>query len=143
MSTARPPVAQPGGTAEPAAPPVPGLPVDADGPVFAEPWQAQAFAMAVALHERGVFSWPQWAQALAGRIAAAQQAGDPDTGDTYYLHWLATLELMVAQHGLADPELVQQYRDGWQRAAERTPHGRPIELLPADLAAENPPPHPG
>jgi nitrile hydratase accessory protein len=114
-------------------PPLAGLPVDRDGPVFAEPWQAQAFAITLALHQRGVFSWPQWAQALAEQIGAAQAAGDPDLGDTYYLHWLATLELMVARHGLAAPDLLAQYRDGWQRAARRTPHGRPIDLLPADL----------
>lgn len=115
-------------------PPVPGLPVDGDGLVFAEPWQAQAFAMAVALHQRGVFDWPQWSLALAEQIGAAQAAGDPDTGDTYWLHWLATLETMVARHRLAEPETLQQYRIGWDRAAHRTPHGQPIELLPADLA---------
>ena len=75
---------------------VPGLPVNADGPVFREPWEAQAFAMAVALHDRGVFTWSEWAETLGAEIKRAQAAGDPDTGDTYYRHWLAALERIVA-----------------------------------------------
>ena len=116
-------------------PDVPGIPVDDDGPVFDEPWQAQAFALAVSLHERGVFSWPQWAAALGEQLAAARAAGDPDTGETYWLHWLATLERMVERHGLTDAATLDRYRTGWDRAAHRTPHGRPIELLPQDLPA--------
>ena len=79
---------------------VPGIPRDADGPVFREPWEAQAFAMALALHERGLFTWTEWAAALADEIKRAQAAGDPDTGETYYRHWLATLEKLVAQKAL-------------------------------------------
>ena len=67
---------------------VPSIPRDADGPVFREPWEAQAFAMTLALHERGLFTWPEWAAALADEIKRAQAAGDPDTGETYYPHWL-------------------------------------------------------
>ena len=91
---------------------VPGVPHDVDGPVFREPWEAQAFAMTLALHERGVFSWSEWAAALAAEIKRAQAAGDPDTGETYYLHWLNTLEkikasrhtthcIAIAMHGTA------------------------------------------
>ena len=76
---------------------VPGVPRDSDGPVFREPWEAQAFAMALALHERGVFTWAEWAAALAAEIKRAQAAGDPDTGETYYTHWLNTLEKLVAE----------------------------------------------
>ena len=75
---------------------VPGVPRDADGPVFREPWEAQAFAMALALHQKGLFTWKEWAAALADEIKRAQAAGDPDTGETYYRHWLATLENLVA-----------------------------------------------
>ena len=114
-------------------PDVPGIPVDDDGPVFAEPWQAQAFALAVSLHERGAFSWPDWAAALGEQLASARAAGDPDTGETYWLHWLATLERMVERQGLSDAATLDRYRTGWDRAAHRTPHGRPIELLPQDL----------
>src|SRR5947208_6172639 len=78
---------------------VPGIPRDAEGPVFRAPWEAQAFAMAVSLHARGVFTWSEWAQTLGDEIKRAQAAGDPDTGDTYYRHWLATLERMVAEKG--------------------------------------------
>jgi nitrile hydratase accessory protein len=113
---------------------VPGIPRDADGPVFREPWEAQAFAMALALHARGLFSWNEWAAALADQIKRAQAAGDPDSGETYYRHWLATLEKLVADKGVATPETLHRYRDAWDHAADRTPHGSPIELQPQDFA---------
>jgi nitrile hydratase accessory protein len=112
---------------------VPGVPRDADGPVFAEPWEAQAFALAVALHERGVFTWPEWAGALAREIERARQAGDPDTGATYYRHWLAALERLVADKQVADAGTLAAYAAAWGRAAGRTPHGTPIELRPDDF----------
>ncbi len=112
---------------------VPSLPRDADGPVFREPWEAQAFAMAVALHARGLFSWSEWARALADEIKRAQANGDADTGETYYRHWLATLERLVAEKGVASSETLYRYRDAWDRAADRTPHGSPIELKAEDF----------
>ena len=78
---------------------LPSLPRDAGGPVFREPWEAQAFAIALALYERGLFTWPEWAATLADEIKRAQMAGDPDTGETYYHHWLAALERLVAREG--------------------------------------------
>ncbi|HVV42863.1 MAG TPA: nitrile hydratase accessory protein [Nitrobacter sp.] len=118
-----------------AASAVPGVPRDDDGPVFREPWEAQAFAMALALHERGVFTWPEWAAALAAEIKRAQAAGDPDTGETYYRHWLATLEGLVASKGVSTRETLHRYRDAWDHAADRTPHGQPIVLRPEDFKA--------
>lgn len=112
----------------------PGLPRDAEGPVFREPWEAQAFAMALALHQRGLFSWVEWAQALSTQIAAAQAAGDPDTGDTYYRHWLAALESLVVVKGVGSAEELARYHDAWDHAADRTPHGQPIELRDEDFA---------
>jgi nitrile hydratase accessory protein len=112
---------------------VPDLPRDADGPVFREPWEAQAFAMAVALHARGLFSWNEWAQTLADEIKRAQADGDADTGETYYRHWLATLERLVAEKGVASSETLDRYRDAWDHAADRTPHGSPIELKAEDF----------
>jgi nitrile hydratase accessory protein len=112
---------------------VPGIPRDDDGPVFREPWEAHAFAMALALHERGLFTWNEWAAALADEIKRAQAAGDPDTGETYYRHWLATLEKLVAEKGVTTTEALHRYRDAWDHAADRTPHGMPIELRPADF----------
>lgn len=112
---------------------LPGVPRDADGPVFREPWEAQAFAMALALQERGVFTWAEWAQALGAEIQRAQAAGDADTGETYYLHWLATLETVIAQKGVTDKDALARYRDAWDHAADRTPHGQPIELRPDDF----------
>ena len=113
---------------------VPGIPRDAEGPVFREPWEAQAFAMALALHARGLFTWSEWAAALAGEIKRAQASGDPDTGDTYYRHWLATLERLVAEKGVASRKTLSRYRDAWDHAADRTPHGSPIVLGPEDFA---------
>src|SRR5580765_7964577 len=113
--------------------PVPGLPCDADGPVFREPWEAQAFAMALALHARGVFTWPQWAATLGAEIKRAQAAGDPDTGETYYRHWLNALEQLVAETGVADAAALARYQHAWDHAADRTPHGQPIELTPQDF----------
>ena len=113
---------------------VPGIPRDADGPVFREPWEAQAFAMALALHARGLFSWNEWAAALATEIKRAQAAGDADTGETYYRHWLATLERLIADKGVATPDTLHRYRDAWDHAADRTPHGSPIVLMPEDFA---------
>jgi nitrile hydratase accessory protein len=121
-------------TAE-AARAVPGLPRDADGPVFREPWEAQAFALTVALHQRGLFGWDEWAAALGEEIKAAQRAGDPDTGTTYYHHWLKTLERIVAAKGIADGAALAHYHDAWTRAAGRTPHGSPIELTAADFSS--------
>ena len=109
---------------------VPGIPQGEDGPIFKEPWEAQAFAMAVSLHQRGVFTWPEWAATLAEEIKRAQEAGDPDTGDTYYRHWLNALERLVAEKGVADPTTLARYRDAWERAADATPHGDPIVLRP-------------
>jgi nitrile hydratase accessory protein len=113
---------------------LPGLPRYAGGPVFREPWEAHAFALAVALHERGLFGWDEWAATLSEEIKAAQRAGDPDTGATYYHHWLKALERIVARRGIADGAALTRYRDAWAHAAGRTPHGSPIELTAADFS---------
>ena len=113
---------------------LPGLPRDDDGPVFREPWEAQAFAMTLALYKQGLFTWSEWAATLAEEIKRAQRAGDPDTGETYYRHWLAALERLVAEKGIADSVSLSRYRDAWDRAADRTPHGQPIELRAEDFA---------
>jgi nitrile hydratase accessory protein len=100
-------------------------------PVFREPWEAQAFALAVALHERGAFSWPEWSAVLGEEI---ERAGEADTGEAYYHHWLRALERLVAEQRLTDAETLERYRQAWERAAERTPHGTPIELAAEDFA---------
>ena len=117
-----------------AAEAVPSIPRDDDGPVFREPWEAQAFAMTLALHRRGLFSWNEWAATLADEIKRAQAEGDPDTGETYYHHWLAALERIVAEKKIATPDALHRYRDAWDHAADRTPHGTPIELKPEDFS---------
>ena len=112
---------------------VPGLPVNDEGPVFRAPWEAQAFALAVALQERGLFTWKEWAATLGEAIKSAQRQGDPDTGATYYRHWLAALEQIVARKAVTDATTLARYREAWDRAAHRTPHGTPIELQAEDF----------
>jgi len=109
--------------------------VNAEGRVFREPWEAQAFALAVSLSEHGLFSWSEWTATLGAEIKKAQAAGDPDTGETYYRHWLAALERLVAAKGLADAPMLARTRDAWRRACARTPHGAPIELRPSDFGS--------
>ena len=117
-----------------AAPPdLLGLPADGDGPVFREPWEAHAFALVLALHARGLFTWQEWAGALAVEIARAQREGDADLGDTYYRHWLAALEQLVAAKGASSTKELERYRNAWDHAADRTPHGHPIELVAEDF----------
>ena len=120
----------------------PGLPLgvgDRDGsppaPVFAAPWQAQAFAMALQLHQRGLFTWPEWAAALSAQISSAQAAGDADLGDTYYQHWLAALEALVVAKGAVQTDALQRCAQAWDHAADRTPHGQAIVLQPSDWDA--------
>ena len=112
---------------------VQSIPRDAAGPVFREPWEAQAFAMTLALHERKLFTWTEWAATLAEEITRAQKTGDPDTGETYYQHWLAALERILSEKSVADGETLARYHDAWDHAAERTPHGQAIELGPDDF----------
>ena len=109
------------------------IPRNDHGPVFREPWEAQAFALALSLNQRGLFTWKEWAATLGDEIRKAQRAGDPDTGETYYHHWLATLERIVAEKNLTDSETLARTREAWQRACARTPHGAPIELRQSDF----------
>ena len=101
---------------------LPGLPLDEDGPVFREPWQAQAFALVLKLHEHGVFTWGEWAEQLNRAIAAARAGGDPDLGNTYYHHWLAALEHIVADKDLVSSAALAQRRDRVREEHERL-HG--------------------
>jgi nitrile hydratase accessory protein len=112
---------------------VPSIPRDEKGPVFREPWEAHAFAMAMALYDKGLFAWTEWAARLGEEIKKAQANGDPDTGETYYRHWLATLERIVAEKGVTTSQALAQHHEAWERAAQRTPHGKPIELKTEDF----------
>jgi nitrile hydratase accessory protein len=112
---------------------IPGVPRDENGPVFREPWEAHAFAMALALHQKGLFAWSEWSAMLGEEIKKAHAAGDPDTGENYYHHWLATLERMAAEKGATSPQALAQHYQAWARATHRTPHGKPIELKPEDF----------
>ncbi|HEX4710130.1 nitrile hydratase accessory protein [Phenylobacterium sp.] len=104
---------------------LPRLPRDGSGPVFTEPWQAQAFALALHLHEQGAFTWAEWAQALSERLRAA---GPDDDGSRYYEHWLAALEGLVTARKLAEAPALDERKRVWAEAYRRTPHGRPVEL---------------
>jgi len=107
---------------------LPRLPRDTGGPVFAEPWQAQAFALAVRLSEQGYFTWKEWAAALADELKAATDRGEPDDGSRYYEHWLATLERLVSVKGLSDASELTARKEAWAEAYRHTPHGKPVAL---------------
>ncbi len=107
---------------------LPALPRDADGPVFEAPWQAQAFAMTLSLHARGIFTWREWADALASRLASSAARGEPDDGSHYYEHWLAALESLVAAKNIVPKDELERRVHAWDEAARATPHGKPIEL---------------
>ncbi len=104
---------------------LPKIPVDDDGPVFAEPWQAQAFAMTVKLHEKGAFTWSEWAEALSSELKAA---GENDSVDNYYLHWLRALEKLLDQKNIVHNDEREDCKAAWDKAARATPHGSPIVL---------------
>jgi nitrile hydratase accessory protein len=99
-----------------------------DEPVFSAPWEAQAFAMTVALAGKGLFAWGEWAQTLGQVIAEAKARGETDDGSTYYVHWLTALERLTAAKGIATPASLETRRAAWDRAARATPHGAPILL---------------
>jgi nitrile hydratase accessory protein len=107
---------------------LPAIPRDDEGPVFAEPWQAQAFALVVRLSAQGYFTWKEWAAALAGELKAAADRGEPDDGTRYYSHWLAALERLVTERGLTDPAALAERKEAWADAYRHTPHGKPVEL---------------
>ena len=109
---------------------LPALPRDEAGPVFAEPWQAQAFALAVKLSEAGHFTWKEWADALGAELKRAEDAGEPDDGRQYYRHWLAALERLAAEKGLADRASLLARKEAWAEAYRLTPHGKPVALRP-------------
>jgi nitrile hydratase accessory protein len=114
---------------------LPQLTRDEGEPAFAEPWQAQAFALAVTLSEQGHFTWKEWAAALAEELRAAASRGEPDDGTYYYHHWLAALERLVTVKGLSDPEAMLARKEAWADAYRHTPHGKPVELTSADEAS--------
>lgn len=111
---------------------------DDGAPVFRAPWEAQAFAMTLALHARGLFTWPEWATVLAAEIKRAQAAGDPDDGSTYYRHWLAAVERLVVEKGVATSKALDECRAAWDRAAHATPHGQAIILQNDPLSTHTP-----
>ena len=103
----------------------PGLPRNEEGPVFAEPWQAAAFALAVSLSRHGHFSWKA---ALADELKASAARGEPADGSRYYHCWLATLERLVVMKGLSQAGELQSCKEAWADAYRSTPHGKPVEL---------------
>ncbi len=117
---------------------LPRLPRDEGGPVFAEPWQAQAFALAVRLSEQGHFTWKEWAAALAEELKSAADRGEPDDGSRYYEHWLAALERLVTCKGLSDRASLLARKEAWADAYRHTPHGKPVELAASSGVPERP-----
>jgi nitrile hydratase accessory protein len=107
---------------------LPLIPRDKEGPLFQEPWEAQAFALTVSLSESGKFTWAEWTTVLSQEIAAARERGEPDLGDNYYEYWLSALERICAEKNLVSPENANHYKELWRRAYLNTPHGMPVEL---------------
>jgi nitrile hydratase accessory protein len=107
---------------------LPALRLEEGGPVFAEPWQAQAFALAVRLSAEGYFTWKEWAAALADQLKSAADRGEPDDGTRYYAHWLAALEQLVTSKGLLDTAALLVRKEAWADAYRHTPHGQPVVL---------------
>jgi nitrile hydratase accessory protein len=117
----------------------PLLPRDEAGPVFAEPWQAQAFALAVQLSAAGHFTWTEWTTALGDQLQAAAARGDPDDGSHYFEHWLAALEQLVTEKQLTDRTALRARQEAWADAYRHTPHGHPVELGgPAGASVQEP-----
>jgi nitrile hydratase accessory protein len=110
---------------------LPALPRGTAGPIFREPWEAQAFALAVRLAEAGCFTWPEWTTMLSQEIKAAQAQGAPDLGDTYYQHWLNALERLCIAKGLVGRGMLHRRQEEWRRAYHNTPHGQPVALASA------------
>jgi nitrile hydratase accessory protein len=103
---------------------LPGLPKDEQEPIFAEPWQAQAFALAVRLNAERVFAWPDWAAALSHELARHPD----DDGSGYFLHWVSALETLATERGLVTVADLASRKDAWAEAYRHTPHGKPVEL---------------
>jgi nitrile hydratase accessory protein len=121
---------------------LPSLPRDEGGPVFAEPWQAQAFALAVRLSAQGHFTWKEWAAALADELKSAADRGEPDDGSRYYEHWLAALEHLVTRKALTNQDEMLSRKEAWADAYRHTPHGKPVVLRPAPGGSEPVTTHP-
>ena len=109
-----------------------GLTSDGEGPVFAQPWEAQLFAMVLELTRQGVFSWAEWTKMLGVEIAAVRDRGESDSGTTYYRHWLVTLEQLLSEKGVVQDSDLQNRMTQWREAYLNTPHGRPIQLVSGD-----------
>lgn len=108
---------------------MPRLPHDEGGPVFAEPWQAQAFALAVRLSAQGHFTWKEWTATLAKELKSTSDRGEPDDGSLYYEYWLAALERLMTSKGLSDPATMLARKEAWADAYRHTPDGKPVELV--------------
>jgi nitrile hydratase accessory protein len=110
----------------------PELPRDEQGPVFSEPWQAEAFAMTVKLHTDGHFEWSEWVKYISTEIANGAPSDENDHNTIYYRQWLSALERLVADKGLSSPPELLHRKDAWRRAYENTPHGEAVELARAE-----------
>lgn len=110
---------------------LPALPQDEAGPVFAEPWQASVFAVAVSLSHQGHFTWKEWAATLGEELKASAARGEPDDGSHYYHCWLAALERLVVEKGLSGNAELHDCKEAWADTYRRTPHGKPVELANA------------
>ena len=102
---------------------------DEQQPVFAEPWEAHVFAIAVKLSEKGLLKWSEWSDALAEEIKEAEEQGNPDFGNTYYKFWLSALETILLEKNILKKSDLKSMMEQWRRAYLSTPHGNPVKLV--------------
>lgn len=107
------------------------VPVNANGPAFDHPWQAQAFSLTVHLHKKGLFSWADWVRIFSDEIKASPALHGESVNDTYYRQWLAAMEKLVAVLGLTVSDDISRRTDEWRQAYLNTPHGQPVALVHA------------
>ena len=81
--------------------------------------------MTVNLHERGLFAWTEWADYLSAEL---HKPGRAENGSDYFDCWVAALSGLLVNRGIADAGAILGLQQSWQRAAEATPHGKPIVL---------------
>jgi nitrile hydratase accessory protein len=106
----------------------PDMPGDADGPVFLEPWHAEAFSLAVALHRQGAFSWSEWVEHFSTTLRDVPAAPGETVEAAYYRRWLLALETISARKRLASAAEMAERKEEWRRAYLQTPHGQPVKL---------------
>jgi nitrile hydratase accessory protein len=97
-------------------------------PAFAEPWHAQALAMADLLVKSGQISAARWTDTLGSEIKASEKSGAADEPETYFRAVLSALERLLASDGRITRSELEAREHAWEHAYLSTPHGQPVKL---------------